>query len=169
MFLALSLDAIAIAGQAIVGRFLGARATAATRARRRGALIEWGVVAGVVLGAAVVAAAPVLAGVFTDDAVVRDLALDPLVVAALQPINGVVFVLDGVLIGAGDARYLALAMLGGDPRRFLPAAIARRRARRRAVALWAALALWMVARLVGMAGRFRDHRWQVTGATRAVT
>ena len=82
----------------------------------------------------------------------------------MQPVNGVVFVLDGVLIGAGETRYLALAMLAATAL-FLPAAIAVDALGGGLVALWGALTLFMVARLVGMGGRYFGDRWIVTGAS----
>jgi len=166
-FLALSLDAIAIAGQAIIGRSLGAGDRAGTRAAAR-RMIEWGVIAGCVLGAAVALASPVLASAFTHDSAVRDEALPILwIVAAMQPMNGVVFVLDGVLIGAGESRYLALAMLAATAT-FVPAALAVDALGGGLVALWGALTLFMVARLVGMGRRYAGDRWLVTGATRTI-
>ena len=55
---------------------------------------------------------PVVGAVFTTDPHVRDLLVPVLLVAAVaQPLAGIVFVLDGVLIGAGDAVYLAWAQL----------------------------------------------------------
>ncbi len=167
LFLALSLDALAIAGQAMVGRFLGASSTRDARAVGR-RLLELGVVVGVVFGLAVVALRPWLAGVFTNDAGVRHLVLEVLwIVAVLQPIAAIVFVLDGVLIGAGDAGYLALAMLVATIGVYLPAALLVAVLDGGLLWLWAAIALWMLARFVGMAGRFRTTRWQVEGATRA--
>jgi putative MATE family efflux protein len=110
-FLAFALDAIAIAAQAITGRFLGAGDRDGTRVITR-RMLRWGLVSGLVTGAALAAASPVLGPLFTDDAHVRGLLVPVLVVAALaQPLAGVVFVLDGVLIGAGDGRYLAWAGL----------------------------------------------------------
>lgn len=106
-FLAFALDAIAIAAQAITGRYLGAGDVAGTRAVTS-RMVWWGVVSGVVTGLGLAAAAPFLGQLFTNDSAVRDLLLPVLLVAAIfQPIAGVVFVLDGVLIGAGDGRYLA--------------------------------------------------------------
>ena len=164
-FLALSLDAIAIAGQAIIGRSLGAGDREGTRAAAR-RMIEWGVMAGCFLGGAIAITSPLLAIVFSHDAVVRDQALPILlIVAAMQPMNGVVFVLDGVLIGAGESRYLALAMLAATAT-FVPAAIAVDVFGGGLVALWGALTLFMVARLVGMGRRYLTDRWIVTGATR---
>jgi putative MATE family efflux protein len=107
--LALALDAIAIAGQAITGRCLGAGDAAAARAATN-RMIGWGAVYGIVFGLVVLAARPLLPGLFAAAPPVRALLLAVLlVVAAQQPVAGVVFVLDGVLIGAGDQRYLAVA------------------------------------------------------------
>jgi putative MATE family efflux protein len=106
-FLAFALDAIAIAAQALTGRSLGAGDVAGTRAVTR-RMVQWGLVSGVVTGLLLAAVAPLLGRLFTEDPAVRDLLVPVLLVAALfQPVAGVVFVLDGVLIGAGDGRYLA--------------------------------------------------------------
>ena len=106
-FLAFALDAIAIAAQAITGRYLGAGDVAGTRAVTA-RMIRWGVVSGVVTGAGLALLAPLLGRLFTSDGAVHDMLWPVLLVAALfQPIAGVVFVLDGVLIGAGDGTYLA--------------------------------------------------------------
>ena len=118
---------------------------------------------------AVAVARPWLAALFTDDSDVRTLVEQLLwFVAALQPAAAVVFVLDGVLIGAGDAGYLAIAMLVATLAVYLPAALIVAALDAGLLWLWAAIALWMVARLVGMVARYRTDRWQVTGAVRAV-
>ena len=109
LFLSLMLDAVAIAGQAIVGRYLGAADVDGTRAATR-RMVEWGVGSGIVLGVVLLALRAVFVPLFTEDPAVRELLGSVLVVAAVaQPVCGVVFALDGVLIGAGDGRYLALA------------------------------------------------------------
>jgi putative MATE family efflux protein len=106
-FLAFALDAIAIAAQAITGRYLGAGDREGTRTITR-RMVRWGVLSGVVTGAVLALTSPVLGPLFTPAQPVRDLLVPVLLVAALaQPLAGVVFVLDGVLIGAGDGRYLA--------------------------------------------------------------
>ena len=165
-FLALVLDAIAIAGQAMIGRLLGAEA--AGDARSAGwRMVQWGVGAGVVFGAAVLALRALLVPLFTDDPAVSALARDVLlVVALLQPVNAVVFVLDGVLIGAGDLRYLAKAMAVSGLVVFLPAALAVLSLGGTLLWLWGALALLMVARLVGNGLRFAGTAWQVVGSER---
>ena len=134
LFLALALDALGHRGPGH-GRALPRRGRACrTRARSGAGSSSSASAVGVRLRrSCVVVARPWLAGVFTDDPGVRHLALEVLwIVAAMQPVAAVVFVLDGVLIGAGDAGYLALAMLVAT-RRDVPArgGAARRRARRR--------------------------------------
>jgi len=166
LFLALSLDALAIAGQAMIGRFLGAAAVVDARGAAR-RLVELGVVVGVLFGLAIAATRPWLADIFTDDPQVRALALDLLwFVAALQPLAAVVFVLDGVLIGAGDAGYLAGAMLVATIGVYVPAAIAVNASDAGLRWLWGALALWLAARFVGVVSRFRTSRWSIVGAVR---
>lgn len=165
-FLALSLDAIAIAAQAIVGRALGAGDEVAARAATRRMLL-WGWWAGVAFGAAVIAARPWLAAIFTGDHAVRHATTTVLwVVGAMQPVAALVFVLDGILIGAGDSRYLAKAM-AGTTAVFLPVAFAVLAFDGNLVALWLALYWFVLARLFGMGRRYRTAHWLVTGAALA--
>ncbi|MER6627857.1 MATE family efflux transporter [Streptomyces sp. NPDC000987] len=163
--LAFALDAIAIAGQAIIGRYLGAGDTRGARqACRR--MVEWGIAVGVVLGVLVVIARPVFLPLFTSDSVVKDAALPALVIVALsQPVCGVVFVLDGVLMGAGDGPYLAWAMLL-TLAVFAPAALLVPTTGGGLTALWAAMTLMMTVRMLTLWLRARSGHWLVTGATR---
>ncbi|GAA2579687.1 MATE family efflux transporter [Streptomyces lienomycini] len=163
--LAFALDAIAIAGQAIIGRYLGAGdAQGARDACRR--MVEWGVAVGVVLGLLVVLSRPAFLPLFTGDSAVKDTALPALVIVAVaQPICGVVYVLDGVLMGAGDGPYLAWAMLL-TLAVFTPAALLVPTLGGGLTALWAAMTLMMAMRLVTLWLRTRSGRWIVTGATR---
>jgi putative MATE family efflux protein len=164
-FLALGLDAIAIAGQAMVGRALGAADGAGARAAGR-RMIEWGVALGLVAGLAVLALRSVLAELFTDDAAVVGLAAFLLVwVAVLQPVNAVAFVLDGILIGAGDMRFLAWAMAGAATV-FVPAAVAVAWVGAGIGWLWASLGLLMATRAITLGVRFAGDRWIVLGAVR---
>ena len=163
-FLALTLDAIAIAGQALVGRYLGAGdAVTARNVSRR--MLELGVGAGLILGSVIAITRPWLVIPFTNDAHVRAQTEQILwFVAGLQPVAAAVFVFDGILIGAGDARFLALAMVGasaiyGIALGFLSTTDVT------LVWLWAAFSLWIVARWGGLYLRFRTDRWAVTGAT----
>ncbi|WP_375546659.1 MATE family efflux transporter [Streptomyces gossypii] len=165
--LAFALDAIAIAGQAIIGRYLGAGDEKGARAACR-RMVQWGVVSGVVLGVAVAASRPLVMPLFTSDATVHaQLSTVLLVVAVTQPLAGVVFVLDGVLMGAGDGPYLAGAMLV-TLALFAPAALLVPAWGGGLTALWWMIAgLMMTVRLVTLWLRARSGRWIVTGAVRA--
>jgi putative MATE family efflux protein len=163
--LAFALDAIAIAGQAITGRHLGADDAAGARSATR-RMIEWGIACGVLFGLLVLAVRPWLPDAFTSDPAVRSQLLAALIVVALlEPIAGVVFVLDGVLIGAGDQAYLAAAGVIQTVA-FLPAAWLVYAYGGGIVALWLAIGLWMAARLVTLGLRARHDAWLVTGAVR---
>ncbi|MET8687579.1 MATE family efflux transporter [Streptomyces sp. NPDC004732] len=163
--LAFALDAIAIAGQAIIGRYLGANDPEGARAVCR-RMVQWGVVSGVVLGLLVVLARPVFIPLFTSDGSVQDAALPALVVIALaQPICGIVFVLDGVLMGAGDGRYLAWAMIV-TLAAFTPVALLVPTLGGGLTALWGAMTLMMAVRMLTLWLRSRSGHWIVTGATR---
>ncbi|MBU7597777.1 MATE family efflux transporter [Streptomyces sp. P38-E01] len=164
--LAFALDAIAIAGQAIIGRYLGAGDAEGARAACR-RMVQWGVASGAVLGVLVAVSAPFVGRLFSGDEEVRGQLLAALlVVAVTQPIAGAVFVLDGVLMGAGDGPYLAWAMLAVLVV-FAPAAFAVPALGGGLTALWAALAgLMMSVRLATLWWRARSGAWVVTGAVR---
>ncbi|OMI38798.1 MATE family efflux transporter [Streptomyces sparsogenes] len=164
--LAFALDAIAIAGQAIIGRYLGAGDAEGARAACR-RMVQWGIASGVVLGLLVVAARPLFIPLFTSDAAVRDTLLPALLVtAAIQPVAGVVFVLDGVLMGAGDGGYLAWAMIV-TLAVFAPVAMLVPSLGGGLTTLWWTMALMMTVRLATLWLRARSGRWLVTGAVRA--
>ncbi|PPF89700.1 MATE family efflux transporter [Subtercola sp. Z020] len=173
--LAFILDALAIAGQALIGHGLGAGDTERVMLVTR-RLVRWGLASGVVLGAAValVAGLGLLGPVFTSSPEVQAaLRVTALAMAVGIPLAGYVFVLDGVLIGAGDSRYLALSGLvnvaiyapllvlvllfapgGGDD-----AAL---------VWLWAAFGYgYLGARALTLGLRARSGRWIVAGASAA--
>lgn len=161
-FLAFTLDAIAIAAQAITGRYLGAGDAAATRAVTQ-RMIRWGVVSGIVTGLGLAALSPVLGRLFTPDPAVHEALVPVLLVAALaQPIAGVVFVLDGVLIGAGDGHYLAwagLAVLGG----YAPVVL---------LSGWMGLSLpwlWVIFGVLFIGGRYLTLTRRAAGDTWLVT
>lgn len=184
-FLAFALDALAIAAQAMIGKELGAGTVSEEAAdgdvpqsaaqqivhvlTRK--MIKWGAGFGVITGVLLAAAAPFLGWIFTSDPQVQAaFAAGLLVLAAGQPIAGYVFVLDGVLIGAGDAKYLAIAgvvnlvlylpllwwvfsadLSGGDGIAWL----------------WAAFGVgYLAARALTLGWRVRDDRWMVVGASR---
>ncbi len=161
--LAMALDALAIAAQAMVGRLLGAGDAAGARAASK-RLLVLGLLASAATGMLVVVVSPVLPRFFSPDQDVVDLARFLLLwVALLQPLGAVAFVLDGVLIGAGDqhflARAMALAALG------LAIAIAPVLPLGLGIGwVWAAFAVLMAVRAATLLLRFRGDRWLVTGA-----
>lgn len=165
---AFALDALAIAAQALVGHALGADDVTTTRAVLRRTL-QWGVAAGAVLGMLLAAGGWWLAPLFTSDPQVRRaVAVALVVVAVTLPMAGWVFVLDGILIGAGDGRYLALVGLVTVVV-YAPAALAVRAwATEDTYALawaWVAFAgVFMGARALTTGLRARGTAWMVTGA-----
>lgn len=169
-FLAFAVDAIAIAAQALTGKYLGAgdveRARAATRL-----MVRWGLWSGVALALLVLAVHRVLPLLFSGDPDVHTaLAAGLVVVALMQPLAGYVFVIDGVLIGAGDNSWLAGAMVANLVL-YLPLILAVRllspgQASAAVVWLWVAFTGFMAIRAVLLGARVRTDRWMVTGATR---
>ncbi len=169
IFLAFALDALAIAAQALIGKELGAGDTPLAQALTR-RMILWGLGFGVITGAVLALAAPFVGWIFTtDQSVQAALAAGLFVLAASQPICGLVFVLDGVLIGAGDARYLAIAGVV-NLLLYLPLLVwvfnAGLSGPAGIVWLWLAFGVgYMAARAGTLAWRVRNDRWMVTGAS----
>lgn len=166
--LALALDALAIAGQALIGHGLGAadvpRVAGITRR-----LIQWGLLGGIALGGLVAVAAPFAGPVFSSSGdVQRALTVTLWVMAIGIPLAGFVFVLDGVLIGAGDARYLALTGIVNLVV-YLPllvaVAVVRPAGDAGLVWLWLAFGIGYIgARAITLGLRARGTSWMVTGA-----
>ncbi|KRF08975.1 MATE family efflux transporter [Arthrobacter sp. Soil782] len=166
--LAFALDALAIAAQALIGKELGAGNRPLAHALTR-TMIRWGVVFGVLTGLMLAAVAPFIDWIFTsDEGVQAAFTMGLWVLAAAQPVCGYVFVLDGVLIGAGDSRYLALAgvvnLVLYVPLLVLVCA-AGLTGLEGIAWLWAAFAVgYMLARALTLGWRVRNDRWMVTGA-----
>jgi putative MATE family efflux protein len=161
----LALDAIAIAGQAITGRCLGGGDLAGARAATR-RMIAWGATYGVAFSVVLLALLPFVPAVFGVDPQVKRLVVAVLLVVIVQqPAAGVVFVLDGVLIGAGDQNYLALAGLL-TLAVFAAAATLVVSSGAGLVALWLAYCVWMAARFATLTLRVRGTGWLVPGAVR---
>lgn len=163
VLLAFALDAIAIAGQALIAGALGAGEVSLGRSLTR-RMVGWGLGSGVVFGVVLLLARPLYVGLFTTDPAVQQLvAVVVTVLAALVPLAGVVYVLDGVLIGAGDTRYLALAgtlaLLAYVPLALMVAHLAAG-----LVWLWAAYGVFMLARMLTLVLRARTQAWVRLGA-----
>ncbi len=164
VFAALVLDAIAIAAQVLVGRALGAGDAAAARAVGLRAL-AWSLTAGCVFGALLLALAGVLPQAFTDDpAVIERAHAIWTMLALMQPAAAIVFGLDGILIGAGDTRYLAGSMLLAGLGVYVPIALLALALEWGFTGVWAGLLALVGVRLVTLGWRFAGGRWAVTGA-----
>lgn len=159
LFIALALDALAIPGQILVGTLLGAGDRVEARAVSE-RLLRLGVMGGLLVAVALLLSAPILPHAFTTDPAVIDRARAALVVAAfVQVPAAVAFVLDGVLIGASDFRFLQRSMRAGLAV-FVPFAVAVLVAPALGVVgLWAGLLAWMVGRAAANAGRYRRDTW----------
>jgi len=158
LLLSFTLDSIAIAGQALVGKYLGAGDQ--TRAREVGVrLMAWGLVVGVALMVALLALREPIAAVFTDDARIVQATVGLLAWLALtQPLSAAAFTLDGILIGASDTRYLAIAMVGCSLL-YMALALGALRLEWGTAGLAAGATAWLAARMVTTAVRFRGRRW----------
>ncbi|MBB4910425.1 MATE family efflux transporter [Actinophytocola algeriensis] len=165
-FLALVLDSLAIAAQSLVGAALGADDD------RRARGLAWqvtgyGFVFGCVLGVVFAALAGVLPHVFTSDAsVLGEIPQAWWFFVALQPIAGIVFALDGVLLGAGDAAFLRTATIFAAATGFLPFVWLSFAFDWGLAGIWTGLSLFMLVRLGTVVLRTRSGRWAVPGAVR---
>jgi putative MATE family efflux protein len=168
MFCALALDAVAIAAQALIGAALGGhRADEARWLARRISLI--GLVSGVAFAVLIAAGSRAVPSWFSSDPQVYAAArLAWPWFVAMQPMAGVVFALDGVLIGAGDVRYMRNLTMVAALAGFLPAVWLAYALDLGLGGVWAGLTLFIVIRLAALMLRLRSGRWVVLGATRQV-
>jgi putative MATE family efflux protein len=164
-FLALVLDAYAIAAQTLVGHALGAgrpeeaRATAAR-------VVRWGLGTGLAVALLLLALRGVLVPLFTGDPAVREqAALVWWFLAGFQPLAGVVFALDGVLMGAGDVAYLRTVTIGAAVVGFLPLSLLAGPLDLGLAGIWTGLTLFIALRLVAVLVRVAGTRWLRAPAT----
>ncbi len=164
-FLALVLDAYAIAAQTLVGHALGANrpADARSTATRVGL---WGLGTGLLVALLLLALRPVLLPLFTDDpAVLAQAEVVWWFLAGMQPVAGVVFALDGVLMGAGDVGYLRTVTIGSAVLGFLPLSLLAGPLDWGLAGVWTGLCLFIALRLVGVLVRVAGDRWLTAPAT----
>jgi putative MATE family efflux protein len=167
VFQSLVLDAVAIAAQALVGAALGAGGAERARAVAR-QVTGYGLVLGLGFAIVFAALAGLLPAVFTDDpTVLAEVPKAWWFFVALQPVAGVVFALDGVLLGAGDAAFLRNSTLLAAGAGFLPLIWASLAFGWGLVGIWSGLTAFMLVRLVAVTLRARSGRWAVTGVARA--
>ena len=158
-----AMDAFAIVAQALIGLRLGAGDVAGARAVMR-RVVGWGVGFGAVISVLLLAVRPWVGGWFTPDAEVH-VALAPalLVLALLVPVGGAAFMMDGVLIGASDMRFLAVASTITVVI-YLPFAMGVHSAGLGLAWLWAAYTVWILSRAAILGLRARGVNWARTGA-----
>ncbi|PPK67437.1 MATE family efflux transporter [Actinokineospora auranticolor] len=163
-FLALVLDSLAIAAQSLVGAALGRGDD--REARELGTkLTRYGLVFGIALGVVFACLVAVIPRAFTGDAaVLAEIPHAWWFFVALQPVAGVVFALDGVLLGAGDARFLRTATLASALLGFLPLIWLSLAMGWGLAGVWTGLTLFMLIRLATVLARMRSGRWAVVGA-----
>ncbi|MCW2684620.1 MAG: dinF, partial [Blastococcus sp.] len=165
LFLALVLDAYAIAAQTLVGQALGRGSPAEARATAR-RVSAWGLGTGLLIGSALLALRGVLLPLFTDDpAVVAQAEVVWWFLAAMQPLAGLVFALDGVLIGAGDVGYLRTLTIGSALVGFLPLSLLALPLGWGLAGIWTGLTVFIVLRLAGTVVRVAGDRWLRAPAT----
>src|SRR4029079_649647 len=154
LFIALVLDAVAIAGQVIVGRMLGAGdADGAYRAALR--MIAWSVVVGAGFALMLGGLSSIVPRAFSSDhAVLHQAALLWPFFALMQPLGGAVFALDGILIGASDTSFLMWSMLAASVFVYIPIAVASLAAGWGIVGVWSGLVALLAARLALLGARF---------------
>jgi putative MATE family efflux protein len=158
-FLALVLDAYAIAAQTLVGQALGGGRRDDARATARRVML-WGLGTGVAVAVALLALREVLPPLFTQDpAVLEQTRLVWWFLAAMQPLAGVVFALDGVLMGAGDVGYLRTLTIGAAVAGFLPLSLLALPLGWGLAGIWTGLVLFIALRLVGVLARVAGDRW----------
>ena len=158
-FLTLVLDSVAIAAQALVGAALG-KASAATAWQVGRKVLRFSVGAGVVLTGLLAAGAVVIPGLFTSDAAVLDTIRGPwLVLVVMVVLGGVVFALDGVLLGAGDVAFLRNATIVSVVLGFIPGVWLSLVFDLGLTGLWCGLLAFIVLRLVAVTWRYRSGGW----------
>jgi putative MATE family efflux protein len=162
-FTALLLDSFAIAAQSLVGAALGGSDPVTARAMAW-QVARWGTYAGVVLGVLYAAGWALIPELFSSSAAVQHQAhvLWPWF-AAMMPAAGLVFALDGVLIGAGDVAFLRTVTLIAGVLAFAPINIAALYWHWGIGGVWAGLSAFILVRMVGMVARTRGDRWVVLG------
>jgi putative MATE family efflux protein len=163
-FLALVLDSLAIAAQALVGAALGASRIAHAKLLARRVTVFSTVAAGA-LAAVFAVGASVLPELFTDDRSVLAVIGAPwwFLVAQL-PVAGVVFALDGVLLGAGDAAFMRTATVVSALVGFLPLVWLSLAFHWGLAGIWSGLSTFMVLRLIFVGARAISGRWLIVGA-----
>jgi Na+-driven multidrug efflux pump len=155
---ALTLDSVAVAGQALVGKQLGTPRPQDARAVGD-RLMVLGIILGAILAVVLVVPARPLAALFTEAGAARTSSVGLIVWLGLtQPIAAAAFTLDGILIGAADTRFLAGSMVAASAL-FVGLLLVSLAADWGAAGLMVSMTAWLVARSAMLAVRYRNEAW----------
>jgi len=160
LLISYTIDGLAVAGQALVAKYLGGhRADRSYDVGKR--LILWGLGTGLLFAATYLSLKQPLIALFTKSPEVIDTLRGIFfLLVFFQPLNGIVFVLDGVLIGASDTRFLMWAMLIGSLGIFIPISWLSLQLGWGLTGLWIGFTLFMAWRLATNLLRFSNRRWE---------
>ncbi|HEU4360282.1 MAG TPA: MATE family efflux transporter [Mycobacterium sp.] len=162
-FLALVLDSLAIAAQALVGAALGAGRTENAKSVARRVSVFSTIAAGM-LAAGFAAGATVLPELFTGDpSVLAAIEVPWWFLVAQLPVAGIVFALDGVLLGAGDAAFMRTATVASALIGFLPLIWLSLVFGWGLAGIWSGLTTFIALRLIFVGWRAISGRWLVSG------
>ena len=162
----LMLDSLAIAAQTLVGAALGAGRTEDARALAW-RLTAWSTVFAVVLAGIFAVGRSFVPDLFTSDvSVVDQMHAIWWIFVAIIPIAGVVFALDGVLLGSGDAAFLRNATMACAVLGFLPFIWSALVFDWGLVGIWIGLGVFVALRMLAVAGRVLSGKWLVIGSDR---
>ena len=158
LLLALTLDSVAIAAQALIGKRLGAAGPISSRALST-RLMSWGLGLGLVLCLVLVGITRPVSGIFSDDVRVIASAAGLLMwLAFVQPLSAVAFTLDGILIGASDTRFLAVSMAASSLL-FITISLTALRQDWGTAGLAAGATVWILVRVMTTGVRWWGGRW----------
>ncbi len=158
--LTLVMDSLAIAAQTLVGAALGYGSIAVARWTAK-KVVAWTVGISAVLAAIFAAGVHFIPRMFTEEVgTINAMQSGPWwVLVAMIPIGGVVFSLDGVLLGAGDAAYLRNITIAAVVFGFLPLIWLTHLNGWPLTGVWLGLLAFLVLRLVFVVLRYRGSKW----------
>lgn len=161
-FMAYLLDSLEVAAQSLVAKALGASDAAMARITAK-RILQWAFGLGMALGATTWLLSGTVASWFTDDpAVIPLLTASLIMVGLIQPIGGVAYALDGILVGAADQRFLAVAMVGSLGILAAGAVVVSRLDD--LWPIWALIGIFMASRVIFLGWRYRGNKWLHTGS-----
>lgn len=158
--LTMVLDSLAIAAQTLVGSALGGAVGAAGVRRVASRVTLYSVILSVILAATMAAGAWWLPNIFTNSAEVQEAMSGPWwIMVAMVIVGGVVFALDGVLLGAADAAFLRKTTMAAVLCGFLPAVWLALLFDAGVFGVWCGIAVFLCIRLIAVTWRYRSDAW----------